>query len=152
MSKLIILRDFLVFNFFSIIRQIQFKKFKLTNSFLFHFIRIIPFFILIRLFNLLNIKYIYELDDMYFSNYTSNIHINPVILDFSIQVENNKISLIDTIKKYNLSIPINYFVINNPFIENGDITFKYLKKGKIINKVIKLNKNNDLLLEDMFNT
>jgi hypothetical protein len=151
MSKLIFIRDFLVYNFSATIKQIQYKQFKITNSFFFHFLRLIPFCILISIFNFFRIKYVYELDDMYFSNYTSNTHIKPVILDFSIIVDNNKVNLIETIKKYNLSIPIDYFIINHPFIENNDIEFKYLTKGKIIKKVIQLDRNNNQLLEDIFN-
>ena len=80
MNYLIPIREFIVKNFKITLKSIEINDFLLYNTYYLYFFKIIPFFIIKFFFSLFNIKYIYLLDNMYFSNY-GEFKISPVLLN-----------------------------------------------------------------------
>jgi hypothetical protein len=151
MDYLFFLRQLFINNFGVSIKSLQFHRMIIKNSVVFYFFRIIPFVLIKFIINLLNVKYIYLLDNIYFSNYSNNFTIKPMFLSFELIKNNDSIiSIKEIIKKYNLSVPL-WFLLCNEKLENYDtIKIKFLLKGSIVNKEIIIDEFKDKLLEDLF--
>ena len=151
MDYLFFLRQSFINNFGVSIKSLQCQRIIIKNSVVFYFLRIIPFILIKFIINLLNVKYIYLLDNIYFSNYSNSFTIKPMFLSFELIKNNDSIiSIKEIIKKYNLSVPL-WFLLYNEKLENYDtIKIKFLLKGSIINKEIIIDEFKDKLLEDLF--
>lgn len=151
MDYLFFLRQSFINNFGVSIKSLQCQRTIIKNSVFFYFLRIIPFILIKFIINLLNVKYIYLLDNIYFSNYSNSFTIKPMFLSFElIKYNDSIISIKEIIKKYNLSVPL-WFLLYNEKLENYDtIKIKFLLKGSIVNKEIIIDEFKDKLLEDLF--
>ena len=87
------------------------------------------------------------MDNLYFSNYLSDITITPVLI--TIESDTN-ISLMDNIKKYNFNIPILFFLENENLNTINSIRLRYFHKGKMNTKEYSLYSTEDKLLSDIF--
>ena len=146
MDIFIQIRNFFISNFSVTIKSLQIKKTIIKYRFLFILLKIFPFYFLKFLFNLLNIKCIYLMDNLYFSNYLSDITITPVLM--TIESDNN-INLMDNIKKYNFNIPIWFFLENENLNTINSIRLRYFHKGKMNTKDYSLYSPEDKLLSDL---
>ena len=151
MKYLIPIRDFFVNNFNVTLKSVEKNNYTLFNTYFFNIFKIIPFFLIKNLFNTLDIKYIYLIDNIYFSNY-GNFRITPILLKTFVfnDDNNNKINISDNIKNYNGTVPLWYIVKNEKLNEFEKIEFTYFSKGKMINKTFDLIEINDKLLYDIF--
>lgn len=145
MNVLLPIREFVIKNFFISIKSLEINKTIIKNNIFFYLLRLIPFFILKILFNCFNFKYIYLMDDLYFSNH-SEVKITPVLIG----LKSYELSLMEKIKKYSFSIPIWFFLENENLTHLDLINVKFINKGKLISKDIVLNKNDERLLSDIF--
>ena len=91
-------------------------------------------------------KCIYLMDNLYFSNYLSDITITPVLMSIESDTD---ISLMDNIKKYNFNIPI-WFFLENEKLNINYIRLRYFNKGKMNTKEYSLYCIEDKLLSDIF--
>jgi len=142
----LLIRNFLIANFSVSIKTIEIDNKIIKNNILFYILKLVPFNFLKIVFNIFKIKYIYLMDNLYFSNYTEETKIMPLLIAFKTDTE---IDLMDNIKKYNFNIPIWFFLLN----ENLNIDYfkiKYFNKGKMNNKDFLLNSNKNKLLADIF--
>ena len=80
MDYLFFLRQLFINNFGVSIKSLQFHRMIIKNSVVFYFFRIIPFVLIKFIINLLNVKYIYLCDNIYFSNYSNGFTIKPMFL------------------------------------------------------------------------
>jgi len=147
MNIFIQIRDFFISNFSVSIKSLQIKKINIRSKLLFLLLKLIPFYFLKTIFNLFNIKCIYLMDNLYFSNYLSDITITPVLI--TIESDTN-ISLMDNIKKYNFNIPISFFLENENLKTINSIRLRYFHKGKMNTKEYSLYNTEDKLLSDIF--
>ena len=145
MEYFILLRDLIVNNFCVSLKSVEFKERKTVNSTYFLFLRLIPFYFVKMFLNFMNFKYIYLVDDIYFSNYSPN-KIYPVINSAElIQGEEKKI-ITNQIKKYSYTIPFWYIYYNENLKDYEKIQFRYFFKGKIETKVFE----KDLIVNKYF--
>ena len=153
MNYLIPIREFIVNNFNVTLKSVEKNNYKLFNTYFFNIFKIIPFFLIKNIFNTLNIKYIYLIDNIYFSNY-GNFRITPILLKafvFNDDNDNdNKINISENITNYNGTVPLWYIVKNEKLNEFQKIEFKYFSKGKMINKSFNLIEINNKLLNEIF--
>ena len=151
MNYLIHIREFIVKNFKITLKSIETNDYLLYNTNYLYFFKIIPFFIIKFFFSLFEIKYIYLLDNMYFSNY-GEFRISPVLLNVYIFDDNDniKINITNDILKYNGTVPIWYIIENENFYIFEKIEFKYFSKGKLENKIFSIYEINNNLLYDIF--
>lgn len=151
MNHLITLREFVVNNFTITLKSIEKNNFKFYNSYLFYLFKIIPFFIIKFLFTLIKIKYIYLVDNIYFSNY-GEFRITPVLLNAQVYDEMNdyRKDITETIKNYNGTVPLWYITKNEKLNNFQKIQFKYFSKGKLENKTFNLIEINNKLLYEIF--
>lgn len=152
MDYLLYFRELFVKNYCVSITAIEIKDFKFKNSIFFHLFRILPFSMVKFIFELLDkiisFKYIYKMDNLYFSNHVKGITISPIILNLELfNNEDYKISIKENIQKYNRSIPIWYFLYNENIQYFLNYKIKYISKGKMIEKEDKINFNK--LLKDL---
>jgi hypothetical protein len=109
-------------------------------------LRFIPFFIIKHIFAYLNKKIIYQIDDIYYIEPCEQNHILPIIMNLEFVNNNLDIcNLTNKIKFYNSSIPINFFIKQHNLESYNTIKLKYLKKGTIIEKIVKINNKNCLI-------
>lgn len=147
---LIILRELFMKNFGVSIKSLQYKENILYNNYFFYFFRLIPFYFIQKGLNILNLKYIYTLDDIYFSNYDTP-RITPALLNVKIyNSEENTVDITDKYKKYNQSVPFWYLIENENISYFEKIQFKYFHRGKIENKEFNIQDIKDKLLHDIF--
>lgn len=149
MKYLIPIRDFFVNNFNVTLKSVEKNNYKLFNTYFFNIFKIIPFFLIKNLFNILDIKYIYLIDNIYFSNY-GNFRITPILLKAFVFNDNNKTNILDNITNYNGTVPLWYIIKNEELNKFQKIEFTYFSKGKMINKSFDLIEINDKLLYDIF--
>lgn len=127
---------------------------KSYNKKWFNIFRLLPFNLIKLPFKLCKGKIIYQIDNIYFSNY-GNIKISPIINNVSVYhsepIESEKIDITATIKKYNHNIPFWYIIANENIDVYDMIQFKYFLKGKLENKVINIKDLDGKLLYDIFN-
>jgi hypothetical protein len=152
MDYLLYFRELFVKNYCVSIAAIEINNIRFKHSIFFHLFKILPFSIIKFFFDLLNkiisFKYIYKMDNLYFSNYLKEITISPIILNLELFDNNeNKISIKENIQKYNRSIPIWYFLYNENIQYFLNYKIKYILKGQFIEKEEKLNENK--LLKDL---
>lgn len=130
MQYFILVRDLIVNNFCVSLKSVEYKDKKMVNSMFFMFIKFIPFYFVKLLLNFMHFKYIYLVDDIYFSNYSSN-KIFPVISSAELIKNENRENITDKIKKYSYTIPFWYILYNENLKDYEKIQFKYFYKGKI---------------------
>ena len=147
MDIFIPIRDFFISNFSVSIKSLQINKKIYKYKLIFLLLRLIPFYFLKYIFNLFDMKCIYLMDNLYFSNYLSDITITPVLM--SIESHTN-INLMDNIKKYNFNIPIWFFLENEKLNNINYIRLRYFNKGKMNTKEYSLYCIEDKLLSDIF--
>lgn len=159
-KTLLDLRDFCVRNFF--VNVVGFKK---KNFYIWlinkNFINFIIYFILLCVpFTFTKIvcdkfdyDIIYSYDSIYQITNTKTTHMIPILLEFKVYNTNNPDYLYDLtyqIKYYNSSLPLNVFsVLNIPETYNT-IKLKYLEKGKIKDKNIRINEYKNSLIYKLF--
>ena len=145
LNYFISIRQFFVNNFCISINAIEINKTIITNYILLFFIRLIPFYFI----KTLKLKCIYLLDDIYFSNYTENLSINPLTISFDLYNDSEMISVKENLRKYNFSVPF-WFFIKNEKLENYSIfKIKQFVGGKLINKEGFIENNKDKLIKDL---
>jgi hypothetical protein len=157
MEYLVFFRELFVKNYGVSIKSIEINfRIKLKNSVFFYLLRLIPFSIVkliidyINNYKISNIHYIYCMDNLYFSNHLKSSMIYPLI--FNIDMYNNEkyISIKDSLKKYNMSIPIWFFLYNEKLDNYTNYKIKYMLKGKVIEKEDVLDNIKNKLLKDFY--
>lgn len=152
MNWLVKIREFVVNNFTITLKSVEKDNYKFYNSYLFYVFKIIPFFLIKLVFTLLKIRYIYLIDDIYFSNY-GNFRITPVLMNvliFNNDFDENKINITTIMKKYNGTVPFWYILENEQLNNFQKIQFKYFSKGKMENKSFNLSEINNKLFYEIF--
>ena len=147
MEFFIRMRDLLISNFSVKIMTLQYKNLIIQNNILFFLLGFLPFTLLKFFFKFSQIKYIYYMDNLYFSNYTEVLKISPIFL--SIKTDKD-LSLIDNFKKYNYNIPIWFFLQNENLNNVNYLNIKYFQKGKVNEKNIDIKESKNKLLQDIF--
>ena len=143
------IREIFIKNFNVTIKSLEYKSIKFYNNSILYFLSFIPFSFITLICYLINIKYIYKLDNIYFSNYNNNFRILPFIDNIYVyNNDNNKKSL--SINKYNYSIPWWYIIEKENLNEYENIEFKYKLKGKLEEKNYKINDLENKLLYEIF--
>ena len=84
-------------------------------------------------------EWVFLLDNIYFSNYSNTLSLNPMYLLFEISNQNEITSVKDNLKKYNNSVPFWFFIYNEKLNE-----YTYFK-------IKSLFKTNEGLIEDYKN-
>ena len=143
------IREIFIKNFNVTIKSLEYKSKKFYNNKILYFLSFIPFSFITLICYLIKIKYIYNLNKIYFLNYNNNFRILPFIDSIYIynNVENKKLI---SIKKYNYSIPWWYIIEKEKLNEYENIEFKYKSKGKIEEKKYKINDLENKLLYEIF--
>lgn len=118
------LREVFINNFCVSIKAIEINKIIITNSIFLNLLRLVPFYIIKKL----NIKCIFLLDNIYFSNYSNTLSLNPMYLLFEISNQNEITSVKDNLKKYNNSVPFWFFIYNEKLNEYTYFKIKSLFK------------------------
>ena len=159
-SILLPIRELIINNFCVSIKSLQINKIIIKKSVFLYLLKLVPFFILKRLLECINIKYIYLMDNLYFSNYSKEIKITPVFMSLngyqSNELENNellseeKVNLLDSFKKYSSSIPLWFFLENEKLDNINTIQMKYFSKGKMNSKDISIEMYKDRMMSEMF--
>lgn len=141
-SILIALRD--KFNFiFKKIYVIEKDNEIINNYFIISLIHLLCFFNLYYILSLFNIKILYKIDNLFFYDDFKNNkkpQIKPIILNVLISNDINQIDLTETIKNYDMNIPLYIFFYNenikiNNFINIDIETLKNCKRNKITYKI-----------------
>jgi len=150
MNFIIPIRELIVKNFKITLKSIEFNDYRLCNSYYLYFFKILPFFIIKLFFFLFQIKYIYLLDNIYFSNY-GEFKFYPTLLSVSVFIEDDKdkINITNNMSKYNGTVPIWYIIKNENLYLFKKIEFKYFLKTKIETNVFNLHEINNNLLYDI---
>ena len=100
------------------------------------------------------------MDNLYFSNYSNENKTSPVLMSFhggyskdletDTFLQDDRINLMDSYKKYNSSVPL-WFFIENEKIKNITILYmNYFSKGKMNKKEFIIKDNEEVLLGDIF--
>jgi len=157
MNSFLSIREFIINNFLVSIKSIQINKTIIKYNILFNLFRLVPFFILKKIFNYFNVKYIYLMDNLYFSNYSNEIKFVPSLMNFKggnsetdKLLEDDRINLIDSYKKYNSSVPLWFFIENEKLKNINMLYLNYFSKGKINKKEFIIKDNDEVLLSDIF--
>ena len=157
MNSFLSIREFIINNFLVSIKSIQINKTIIKYNILFNLFRLVPFFILKKIFNYFNVKYIYLMDNLYFSNYSNEIKFVPSLMNFQggnsetdKLLEDDRINLIDSYKKYNSSVPLWFFIENEKLKNINMLYLNYFSKGKINKKEFIIKDNDEVLLSDIF--
>jgi len=157
MNSFLSIREFIINNFLVSIKSIQINKTIIKYNILFNLFRLVPFFILKKIFNYFNVKYIYLMDNLYFSNYSNEIKFVPSLMNFQggnsetdKLLEDKRINLIDSYKKYNSSVPLWFFIENEKLKNINMLYLNYFSKGKINKKEFIIKDNDEVLLSDIF--
>ncbi len=109
-------------------------------------LRLIPFYIIKYVAFLLKMKVIYKIDDIYYIEPIKQNHILPIIMNLEfINKNQDSCNVTDKIKFYNSSLPISFFIEQHNLESYKSIKLKYLKKGKLIEKIIEINNKNCLI-------
>jgi hypothetical protein len=145
-------RDIIVRNFWVNIKGIHYKNetYHISElSTFFYLLRLFPFFMISYGAKMLNTHIIYKIDNIYNTTLLNEIRMLPIILEFQIVDNNNKIyNYTSKIKMYDGRIPI-IFIIKNFNIKNPlFFKIKYIHQGKIITKDINYESNK--LLYNLF--
>ena len=150
MNFIIPIRELIVKNFKITLKSIEFNDYRLCNSYYLYFFKILPFYIIKLFFFLFQIKYIYLLDNIYFSNY-GEFKFYPTLLSVSVFIEDDKdkINITNNMSKYNGTVPIWYIIKNENLYLFKKIEFKYFLKTKIETNVFNLHEINNNLLYDI---
>jgi len=150
MQFLIPLREIFVRNFVTL-KSVEVNKYKFYNNTVLYLISFLPFYFIKLLFNLLSIKYIYKIDNIYFSNYGVS-KISPILLNANAVIdEYNKEDMKERLRSYNYTVPFWYFIINEKLNKYQRFEFKYLSKGKMDNKIVSNNEETEnMLIYDIF--
>ena len=148
---LIKLRTFYTENFFVNIHCFtNKKKYFMVNSCFRFLLKLIPF-IFIKLFvKLFSYQVIYEFDKIYNISGIEQTRILPIVLNFELNYNELKYSVVDKIRYYNGFIPFSFFIYKNKLEDFTDIYIKYILKGKITEKTINLNECKDKLIYNLF--
>lgn len=152
MNFVLPIRELIVKNFKITLKSIEINDYRLYNSYYLYFFRIIPFFIIKLFFFLFHIKYIYLLDNIYFSNY-GEFKFYPTLLSVykynDDNDDNDKINITNNMVKYNGTVPIWYIIENENLYSFKKIEFKYFFKNKIETNIFNLNEISNNLLYDI---
>ena len=150
MNFVIPIRELIVKNFKITLKSIELNDYRLCNSYYLYFFKILPFYIIKLFFFLFQIKYIYLLDNIYFSNY-GEFKFYPTLLSVSVFIEDDKdkINITNNMSKYNGTVPIWYIIKNENLYLFKKIEFKYFLKTKIETNVFNLHEINNNLLYDI---
>jgi hypothetical protein len=150
MNFVLPIRELIVKNFKITLKSIEINDYRLYNSYYLYFFRIIPFFIIKLFFFLFHIKYIYLLDNIYFSNY-GKFKFYPTLLGVNVFIDDDKdkINITNNILKYNGTVPIWYIIENENLYSFKKIEFKYFLKNKIETNIFNLHEINNNLLYDI---
>ena len=135
-------RDFLARNFLVSPMALLYKN-QLINfrgiKYLLFLLRLFPFGLIRVLFELFNIGIIYKLDSIYNLTNNKHNHISPIIMNFSFLKDNNVENYTSKIKYYNISIPLEFILLNENSLQGYEkIQIKYLKNGKMNDKTINI--------------
>lgn len=149
MEYFIFLRDLLVNNFSVSLKSIEYSKYRLTNNYLFFICRLIPFYFLKVCFNFFKIKYIYLVDNLYFSNYSNN-KIMPILTSVEVYNNNNKMDITTIIKKYSYTVPFWYIIENEKLKEFEKFQFKFFTKSKFETRIFETNYIENKLVQEIF--
>jgi hypothetical protein len=150
MDYLLFIRELIITNFGVSIKSIQIRKSIFQNFILFNILRLIPFYFMKMFLNCLNIKYIYSLDNIYFSNYSKGFSLKPLFLAFELSNNEETVSIKETMKNYNLSVPF-WFLINNEKLEKfNKFKIKFISNGTINTKEGLIDDYKNILIEDLF--
>ena len=100
------------------------------------------------------------MDNLYFSNYSNEIKFAPVLMSFyggyskdletDTFLQDDRINLIDSYKKYNSSVPLWFFIENEKLKNINMLYLNYFSKGKINKKEFIIKDNDEVLLSDIF--
>jgi hypothetical protein len=97
------------------------------------------------------------MDNLYFSNYSNEIKFVPSLMNFQggnsetdKLLEDDRINLIDSYKKYNSSVPLWFFIENEKLKNINMLYLNYFSKGKINKKEFIIKDNDEVLLSDIF--
>jgi hypothetical protein len=143
------IREIFIKNFNVTIKSLEYKSIKFYNNNVLYFLSFFPFSFITLICYLINIKYIYKLDKIYFSNYNNNFRILPFIDTIYIYNNNENKKLI-SINKYNYSIPWWFIIEKENLNEYENIEFKYKSKGKLEERKYKINDLENKLLYEIF--
>jgi hypothetical protein len=149
MDYFVYLRDLFVNNFSVSLKSVEYKKYKCINGYLFFILRLIPFYFLKSLFNSLGVKYIYLMDNIYFSNYCNN-KILPIIISVEASDYLTKIDITSIIKKYSYTVPFWYIIENENLKEFKKFQFKYFSKSKLEIKLFDKDTIQNKLIQEIF--
>ncbi len=153
---LLSLTNFIMNNFFVSIKSIELYhstiySTKIVDSYFFIILRLVPFTLLQNIFEFLKIKYIYKLNNNYYSNYSNHFNLRPTILNFIVKNElSTSNNIFDKFKLYHLSVPFWFFINNEKLNTNDSFEIKYFSKGKMINQENKFKNFESKLLVDLF--
>jgi len=149
MDYFVYLRDLFVNNFSVSLKSVEYKKYKFINTYLFFILRLIPFYFLKSLFNFIGVKYIYLMDNIYFSNYCNN-KILPIIISVEASDHFTKLDITSIIKKYSYTVPFWYIIENEHLKEFKKFQFKYFAKSKLEIKLFNKDIIENKLIQEIF--
>ena len=143
------LRNLLISNFgVKIHCMIYNNNFYFFNLLFILIFQLLPFLIVKKLANLLNINLIYEYDNLYYITNKKN-NILPIIQNIVIHKDNEMKEILN-IKYYNSSIPLYFFLKINNLLDYKLIKLNYFKMGKKIEKELDLISNKNKLIYELF--
>jgi hypothetical protein len=158
--KLMKIRNFYISNFFVNINCIVYNNnnnyIKINNIFINYFFKIIPLFFYKIISCFINIKFIYNYDNIYNITGINNYHILPYISNFifyDVKINNsylNEYNISNTIKYYNSSIPLNFILLNNNIESSKYLIIKFLNKNNFIEKKIYIKDYYNKLFYELF--
>lgn len=149
MDYFVYLRDLFVNNFSVSLKSVEYKKYRFSNSYLFFILRLIPFYFLKSLFNFVGIKYIYLMDNIYFSNYCTN-KILPIISSVEATGNLKKKDITSIIKTYSYTIPFWYIIENENLKDFDKFQFKYFAKSTFETKQFNKDIIENKLVQEIF--
>jgi hypothetical protein len=117
-------------------------------------LQITPFIIIKSISNYNGYNVIYKYDDLYDITGTQENHILPIILNFEAFSSDSPLDLYDLtdkIKYFNSSLPFNVFCKLNIPQYYDIINIRYLSKGKICNKQLKIIEIKNNLIYSLYN-
>ena len=148
MNYFVYLRDLFVNNFSVSLKSVEYKKYKFFNTYLFFILRLMPFYFVKTLFNFLGVKYIYLVDNIYFSNHCSN-KILPIIVSAEAS-DLTKKDITSIIKKYSYTVPFWYIIENENLKEFKNFQFKFFAKSKFEIKLFDKDMIENKLIQEIF--
>ena len=116
------IRDFFMKNFMYKLNGIKISNNYINNFFLCSILNFIPFFIMNYTFNLMGVKFLYQVDDIiYYSENNSN-ELGPVLLNM--KTSNNNVT--DIVEKYHNNVIVELIFLNEN-LEIDPLTYFYIK-------------------------